>query len=80
MGHKQPATTIITNNNTAHSLTQGTMIAKRSKAMDMRFHWLKCRSAQKQFNIKWKRGSSNKADYHSKHHPTKFTRKYKPNI
>eukprot|EP00957_Ditylum_brightwellii_P055140 4179128-Ditylum_brightwellii.AAC.1 len=47
MGRKQPATTIVTDNNTAHDLTQGTMIAKRSKAMDMRFHWLKCRAAQK---------------------------------
>eukprot|EP00957_Ditylum_brightwellii_P070983 5394654-Ditylum_brightwellii.AAC.1 len=45
------------------------MIAKRSKAIDMRFHWLKCRSAQKLFSIKWKRESSNKADYHSKRHP-----------
>eukprot|EP00957_Ditylum_brightwellii_P043869 3326519-Ditylum_brightwellii.AAC.1 len=35
MGHKQPATTIFTDNNTAHGLTQGTMIAKQSKAMDM---------------------------------------------
>eukprot|EP00957_Ditylum_brightwellii_P035004 2653419-Ditylum_brightwellii.AAC.1 len=34
----------------------------------MRFHWLKCREAQKQFNIKWKRGETNRADYHSKHH------------
>eukprot|EP00957_Ditylum_brightwellii_P191702 14593878-Ditylum_brightwellii.AAC.1 len=36
--------------------------------MDMRFHWLKCREAQKQFNIKWKQGETNRADYHSKHH------------
>eukprot|EP00957_Ditylum_brightwellii_P007380 559293-Ditylum_brightwellii.AAC.1 len=56
MGHKQPATTIVTDNNTAHRLTKGTMIAKHSKAIDMRFHWLKCQTAQKQFNIKWKRG------------------------
>eukprot|EP00957_Ditylum_brightwellii_P026930 2035856-Ditylum_brightwellii.AAC.1 len=35
----------------------------------MRFHWLKCREAQKQFIIKWKRGTVNRADYHSKHHP-----------
>eukprot|EP00957_Ditylum_brightwellii_P042629 3228265-Ditylum_brightwellii.AAC.1 len=35
MGHKQLTTTIVINNNTAHGLTQGTMIAKYSKAMDM---------------------------------------------
>eukprot|EP00957_Ditylum_brightwellii_P156620 11920475-Ditylum_brightwellii.AAC.1 len=73
MGHKQPATTIVTNNNLAHNLTQGTKIAKCSKAMDMQFHWLKCCAAQKQFNINWKRGASNKADYHSKHHPPTHT-------
>eukprot|EP00957_Ditylum_brightwellii_P016342 1228424-Ditylum_brightwellii.AAC.1 len=69
MGHKQPATTIVTDNNTAHGRTQGTMVAKCSKAMDMQFHWLKCCAAQKQFNIKWKRMVINKADYHSNHHP-----------
>eukprot|EP00957_Ditylum_brightwellii_P150187 11436515-Ditylum_brightwellii.AAC.1 len=78
MGHKQPATTIVTDNNTAHGLTQGTMIAKQSKAMDMQFHWLKCRAAQKQFNIKWKRGSSNKADYNSKHQPPHLHQKIRP--
>ena len=41
MGHPQPKTPLITDNSTAHGLTQGTMIPKRSKAMDMRFHWLK---------------------------------------
>eukprot|EP00957_Ditylum_brightwellii_P138921 10589348-Ditylum_brightwellii.AAC.1 len=31
MGHKQPVTPIVTDNNTVHRLTKGTMIAKRSK-------------------------------------------------
>jgi hypothetical protein len=69
MGHPQKKTPLITDNNTAHGLTQGTMIPKRSKAMDMRFHWLKDRACQGQFKIKWKKGSANKADYPSKHHP-----------
>eukprot|EP00957_Ditylum_brightwellii_P096834 7374238-Ditylum_brightwellii.AAC.1 len=45
MGHKQLATTIVADNNTVHGLTQGTMIPKQSKAMDMWLHWLKCCSA-----------------------------------
>eukprot|EP00957_Ditylum_brightwellii_P210157 15364622-Ditylum_brightwellii.AAC.2 len=45
------------------------MIPKRSKVVDMRFHWLKCREARQQFNIKWKQETLNKADYPSKHHP-----------
>ena len=69
MGHPQPPNPLITDSNTAHGLTTGAMIPKRSKAVDMRFHWLKCREAQQQFNIKWKQGTVNKADYPSKHHP-----------
>eukprot|EP00957_Ditylum_brightwellii_P079725 6061486-Ditylum_brightwellii.AAC.1 len=73
MGHPQPPTPLITDNNTVHGLTTGTVMPKRSKAVDMRFQWLKCREAQCQFNIKWKKGESNKADYHSKHHSPKYT-------
>ena len=42
MGHPQSPTNVTVNNSTAHGLTQGTIIPKKSKAMDMRFHWLKC--------------------------------------
>eukprot|EP00957_Ditylum_brightwellii_P057485 4358579-Ditylum_brightwellii.AAC.1 len=44
------------------------MIPKRSKAVNMHFHWLKCRNAQQQFIIKWKQEAVNKVDYPSKHH------------
>ena len=46
MGHPQPPTNITIDNSMAHRLTQGTMIPKKSKAMDMRFHWIKCQEAQ----------------------------------
>ena len=46
MGHPQPPTNITVDNSMAYQLTQGTMIAKKSKAMDMQFHWLKFREAQ----------------------------------
>jgi hypothetical protein len=35
----------------------------------MRYHWLKDRIAQGQFNLYWSPGKSNSADYFSKHHP-----------
>ena len=69
MGHPQPATNMTVDNSTAHGLTQGTMVAKKSKAMDMRFHWLRCREAQRHINFLWRRGKNNRADYHTKHHP-----------
>ena len=46
------------------------MTPKRAKVYDQRFNWLKCREAQKMFSVIWKKGKDNKADYHSKNHPT----------
>ena len=35
----------------------------------MRYHWLRDRENQKQFDIYWKPGVQNHADYWTKHHP-----------
>ena len=45
-------------------------LKKRSKAMDMRFHWIQYRILQEHFHVFWKPGPNNLGDYHSKHHPT----------
>eukprot|EP00804_Cyclotella_cryptica_P002439 CCRYP_004119-RA/>CCRYP_004119-RA protein AED:0.38 eAED:0.38 QI:0/-1/0/1/-1/0/1/0/130 len=37
--------------------------------MDMRYHWLHCRTTQQQFRIYWQAGSTNLGDYVTKHHP-----------
>ena len=42
---------------------------KATKAMDMRFYWLKDREARNQFRIYWRQGKLNKGDYVTKHHP-----------
>ena len=42
---------------------------KRTKAMDMRFHWLRDRECQRQFRFYWRPGKLNYADYWTKHHP-----------
>jgi hypothetical protein len=36
--------------------------------MDMRYHWLTYRVRQKQFDVYWRPGRENIADYHTKHH------------
>ena len=41
MGHPQPATKMKTDNMTAQGILTGTIKQKRSKAIDMRFYWLK---------------------------------------
>jgi hypothetical protein len=69
MGHPQPATVIITDNSTAAGIANDTVKQKRSKAMDIRFYWIRDRVCQGQFLIHWQPGKLNLADYHSKHHP-----------
>ena len=65
MGHPQPATQITVDNQTAHGLTKGTMVPKRSKATDMQFHWLRCRKSQQHIESLWRRGNNNRANYHT---------------
>jgi hypothetical protein len=69
MGHPQPATPMATDNNTASGIATDTVKQKRSKAIDMRFYWIRDRVRQGQFNIYWSKGKTNRADYFSKHHP-----------
>ncbi len=69
MGHPQPPTPIQTDNSTAEGFINNKIQAKRTKSMDMRHYWLKCREAQEQFRFFWRPGGQNLADYWTKHHP-----------
>jgi len=51
LGHPQPRTPILTDNSTAEGVINNKIQPKRTKAMDMRFHWLCYREAQGQFRI-----------------------------
>ena len=53
----------------ADAVVNGKVQPKRTKAMDMRFYWLRDRECQQQFRIYWKPGKLNYADYWTKHHP-----------
>eukprot|EP00804_Cyclotella_cryptica_P022725 CCRYP_012522-RA/>CCRYP_012522-RA protein AED:0.38 eAED:0.38 QI:0/0/0/1/0/0/2/0/227 len=53
LGHRQPATPIQTDNAMAEGVINGKVQPKRTKAMDMRFHWLCDRECQEQFRIYW---------------------------
>jgi hypothetical protein len=68
LGHHQPATPLQMDNECAHGILTGTVKQKRSKAIDMRFYWLCDRIEQGQFNLYWRPGATNLADYVSKHH------------
>jgi hypothetical protein len=69
LGHKQPPTPLQTDNAMADAVINGKIQPKRTKAMDMRFHWLRDRECQRQFRIYWRPGKMNYADYWTKHHP-----------
>ena len=69
IGHPQPRTPIQTDNSTAEGVINHKIQPRRTKAMDMRFHWLRDREAQGQFKIYWRPGKTNLADYFTKHHP-----------
>jgi hypothetical protein len=69
MGHIQPLTPLRTDNSTEFGTLNKTIKQKRSKAMDMRYHWLTDRVRPKKFNVYWRPGRENLGDYHTKHHP-----------
>ena len=69
LGHKQPPTPLQTDNTMADGVINGKIQPKQTKAMDMRFHWIRDRECQEQFRFYWRPGKLNYADYWTKHHP-----------
>ena len=62
LGHKQPRTPMQTDNTTAEAIINNKVQPKRTKAMDMRFHWLRDRELQEQLRFYWRSGKLNYAD------------------
>jgi hypothetical protein len=54
LGHIQPPMPLRTDNSTAFGILNETINQKRSKAMDMRYHWLTDRVRQKQYDVYWR--------------------------
>ncbi len=80
MGCPQTCTPIQNDNSTAHALLTKKIMPKALKAMDMRFHWLRCRKAQDQYCFYWRPGTLNLADYWTKHHPASHHKAFWPQI
>jgi hypothetical protein len=66
--HKQRPPPMQNDNTTATGYGNGTIKQKSTKAMDMRFYWIKDRVKQGQFNVYWGPGFQISADYFTKHH------------
>ena len=78
IGHPQPPTPMQVDNATAVGFVNETIKYKRSKAIDMRFHWIRDRVQQNQFLIYWVPGNENIADYVTKHHPASHHTSMRP--
>ena len=69
LGHLQPPTPIKTDNTTALGVVAKTIKIRRTKAMDMKFHWIHDQINQKLILVYWDKGKNNYGDYFTKHHP-----------
>jgi hypothetical protein len=67
LGHIKPPTPLRTDNSKAFGILNKTNKQKRSKEMDMRYHWLTYRVRQKKLTFICP-GRENLGDYHTKHH------------
>ena len=76
--HPQPPTPLKTNNSTATGFVYDNIHQKRSKAWDMRYHWLRDCQTQQQFNIFWQPGTDKDGVYYTKHHATTVHRDKRP--
>jgi hypothetical protein len=76
MGHPQPTTgtPLVTDNSTSHGILKNLIKPKKSKTWDMHYHWVEDRIQQGQIDLIWKPGTSNWADYFTKHHPPAYHR------
>jgi hypothetical protein len=78
MGYPQPPTPVDVDNSTTVGFANKNMKQKKSRSMDMRFYWIQDRVKQRQFNIQWRPGATNLADYFTKHHAPSHHRRMRP--
>jgi hypothetical protein len=80
LSHQQHAKPLRTDNSTAFGIVNETIKQKRSKAMDMRYHWLTHRVRKKQFDVYCLPGKDNIGYYHTKHQAVQHHKDMRPLI
>ena len=78
LGYPQDPTIILCDNKCAVGIADDTIKPKRTKSIDMRFHWIRDRIAQKQFIVTWRKGADNLADFFTKPLPVHAHRTLMP--
>ena len=71
LGFPQAATLIICDNQCAVGIANRNVKQKRSKAINMRYHWIRDQVDLEAVTIEWQPGAANLADFFTKNHPTK---------
>ena len=66
LGYPQPPTYILVDNKVAHGIATNTIEPKRTKSIDMQFHWLCDRVQMQEFIVIWRKGVYNLADFFTK--------------
>ena len=66
LGYPQSATTILCDNACATGIACDTVKAKRSKSIDMRWHWIRNAVREGIYNVVWRKGAYNLADFFTK--------------
>jgi hypothetical protein len=66
IGYPQDATLMLCDNKCAVGISSDTIKPKRTKSIDMRFHWIRDRIRQGHFRVSWRKGENNLADFFTK--------------
>ena len=71
LGYPQNETEFFCDNLCAVGIANNTFNLKRTKTIDMRYHWIRDQVKLRVFRITWKAGKFNLADFFTKAHPVK---------
>ena len=78
MGHNQHTTPIQVDNKYAEGIANDATKQKHTKAMDIRFCWMKDRVRLLKFLVYWRKGLNNLGDYLTKYHPISHHHRVRP--
>ena len=78
LGYPQTTTPLYCDNACAVGIATDTITPKRTKSIDMNFHWIKDRVRQSFFTVNWRKGSDNLADFFTKPLPISTHRAHMP--
>ena len=76
MGHTQPPTSEVMDSSTWYRFVIDNIYQRCSRAIDMRFYWVRDRFRQGQFMVYWMAGEHNMEDYFTNRNPNSHHQSY----